>query len=471
MFSWVKLSEVAKWTGAQTAQWKDCAIQRVSTDTRTLEKGDLFWAIKGERFDGHDYLKQAVEKGACAVVSEAASSLSVPVLVVEDSLRAMACVASHLRDAFQGNVVAITGSAGKSSTKEMTSVLLGPKCLASPASFNNLIGVSKTLFLLEDQTQYLVLEMGMNAPGEIRELCEYFKPNVGLITNIGDAHMGKLGGKEAVFRAKKELFETGLEKQGSFAGVLNLDDPLVVRAYREVFSVAPRVSYTLSENEADVKLISRAIDPMTGWLKVAFSFGGKRLEQDLPLFGLHQAQNLVAACAIALFLGIPFEEIRRRLVQIRPASHRGEIFSLSDERLLIDESYNSNPAALRSSIESLLQMDPTRRHFLILGDMRELGEFSEKEHHQMGAWIAREYLKRRIAYSVLAVGSEVGALVKGIQGVDSKASVKWVADVTEAQATLPAHLNARDIVYIKSSRGGNLDRLVNLLCKEGVSNS
>lgn len=203
-------------------------IRTISSDSRHIGKGDALVALKGDNFDGHDYLEQAVEKGASVIISEKPAKLKVPVVVVSNTFMAMMQIGSALRKAFQGPVIAVTGSAGKSSTRDMIATLLGPGTTKSPKSYNNLLGVSKTLFLIEDSTKYLILEMGMNALGELETICDHFHPVAGLITNVGDAHVGRMGGQDKIYQAKKEVFDHLAEFPNETLGiVVNGDDPLV----------------------------------------------------------------------------------------------------------------------------------------------------------------------------------------------------------------------------------------------------
>ena len=239
MLSHITVQKLADWTKAQVFGQENLnsPVTSITSDTRTLGPGEVFIALKGENFDGHHFLQEAIKKGALAIISQVAPdpavSSRIPFLKVKDSLQAYVDIGRALRKSFHGKVIAITGSAGKSSTKDMTGVLLGPNTLISPKSFNNLLGVSKTLCLLNDQTENLVLEMGMNGLGEIKQMCEQFEPQGGAITNIGDAHIGKLNGKEGIYRAKKELFDWLGKSHAPIGIVMNLDDPWVVRASQD----------------------------------------------------------------------------------------------------------------------------------------------------------------------------------------------------------------------------------------------
>lgn len=470
MFSWVTLQHLQKWTSAKIAgALPEARVTGISTDTRTIRPGEVFLAIKGENFDGHDYVSQAADKGALAVIAERApSGLGAPVLLVPDSLHAFAAIAAEIRCEVPGPVVAITGSAGKSSTKEMTATLLGPGTVASPASFNNLLGVSKTLCLADDRTERMVLEMGMNAVGEIAEMCRYFKPVAGLITNIGDAHVGKVGGHEKVYQAKRELFE-GIAARGRAAlGVaLNRDDERVRRAFQETFPDGTRVvPYGVGGAAAkgQVTVTRHVIDPDTGFLSLALKFDtGEEEAIGLPFFGLHHAQNVAASVALVRLLGVTVADVKRRLAALRPAPHRGEVLRLSGDRMLIDESYNSNPTALASSLRSLSALDPRRRLVLVIGDMRELEEFGERLHRESGERLAESLRGRSGPVVVVGVGTLVTHLLEAAKTALPGVTTHRTENVDEATSLLRHLLREGDRIFVKSSRGGRLDKLVDAL--------
>lgn len=462
----ITLRDLVTWThGRLVSGSAELSISSLSTDTRTLKKGDLFLALTGEHFDANQFIPEAIKKGACALILEKEVKSNTPCVVVENGLRALVSIGKALRDRFSGKVVAVVGSAGKSSTKEMIATLLGEDTVRSPASFNNLIGVSHTLLAVNDSTRNLVLEMGMNARGEIRELCEIFRPQYGVITNIGDAHIGKLGSKEAIYEAKKELFDY-LASSSNTAGVaIHLSNPLVLRAYREAFKKpVPLISYALSDDpNTDVRLLSSQVVETNGYLQFSIRIQEKVWDFTLPIFGLHQAENILAAVASALLMGIPAESIRNRIPQIRPASHRGEILQLKQGIILIDESYNSNPTALVSALKSLEGLEKTRRLLLVLGDMRELGKFSETLHAGIGSEIVKLQSRRKGEVVFIAVGESIASSLVGVRKLNGSLSCHIFSDVSSLISEIGTILTPQDIVFIKGSRAVGLERLVELL--------
>jgi UDP-N-acetylmuramoyl-tripeptide--D-alanyl-D-alanine ligase len=447
----ITFQQLKKWLEADSQNFtSDFKITNINSDSRSLKKGELFVALKGEKFDGHDYISQAIEKGAAAILSEKAEG-PVPTLLVKDTLRALVCIAQNIREQFKGPVIAITGSAGKSSTKEMTAVLLGPHTVSSPASFNNLLGVSKTIFLIEPTTQKLVLEMGMNALYEIKEMVEIFKPDIGVITNIGDAHLGKMGGLENIYKAKKEMFDyVATSTSHKRAIVLNQDDPKVLRAYQESgASKLPTLTYSASGKAADVRLLSCQMDSKTAYLDVEIEIKEQKVKSKIKIFGEHHKNNICAAIAAALQVGVSIEEIKSRLINIKPAKHRGEIKNISRGITLIDESYNSNFTALKSSLTTLAHFAKDRRKVLVIGEMLELDGYAEKFHKEMGAFIQEEFKDSKIVlYSVGNFSKFLGA-------------AKHYDKVEQIISDLK--LSPEDIVFIKGSRGIALDKLVSAL--------
>jgi UDP-N-acetylmuramoyl-tripeptide--D-alanyl-D-alanine ligase len=469
MYSWVSLSHIQQWTGGKThGQWEGkLPVSIISTDSRTLERGQVFVALRGEKFDANAFIPQAIEKGAAAlIVEKAPANCPIPCLEVEDTLIALISIGESLRDSFKGTVIGITGSAGKSSTKEMIGALLGDDVVRSPASFNNLLGVAKTLSLVQDGTKSLVLEMGMNAFGEIKELCTRFKPHFGLLTNIGDAHIGKLGGKEGIFKAKKELFDYLASSKTSQGIALNLDDSLVVKAFEQTLSgKLPAITYSTQSPKADVQVLNESLDPATGYLNLELRIREEKLKANIPIFGKHHSQNIAAATAAATLMGVTMEELSHRLTKIQPASHRGEVTSLSEDRVLIDESYNCNPSALTSALTTLNEMDQRKRRILVIGEMKELGEFSDSLHREVGETIVRLYQDRKAPFLLIGVGKGTAPLVDVVK--KALPAIPWfqVNDVKEAITHAQALFRPNDILFVKGSRSVALDVLVDSFLK------
>ncbi len=461
MYSWVTTEHLKQWTGAISNGTWPSQFRQISTDSRSLQKGDVFLAIKGDAFDGHDYIAIAQERGAIGCIAEKSGPANFPILRVGDSLKAFVEIGKKLRENFMGPVFAITGSAGKSSTKEMLATLLGPGTLASPASFNNLLGLSKTCCLLDEKTERVVFEMGMNAKGEIAELCESFRPLGGCITNIGDAHIGRLGGQEGVYQAKKELFDHLASKGCSLGVVLSSDERWVMRAFQESFKNHPTIKkLTYGRNDkVDVQIVKEGQNSQSGLLEVALRYRFHTFNASLPIFGMHHVGNLAAAVSAALLLETPIEKIQERLSSIRPALHRGEIRKTQLGGILIDESYNSNPTALKSSLQSLGGYSKSIPLLLVIGEMRELDAFAEKLHREVGAFLlqlVKDWGKREL--QIIGVGKQTQHLLQPLK----EAGVKtyYCDEVQEATRQTKSLLCSDLLTFIKGSRGNRLDELI-----------
>jgi UDP-N-acetylmuramoyl-tripeptide--D-alanyl-D-alanine ligase len=469
MFSQVTIKDLVEWTGAKLSSPISSLnfVTTISSDSRTFKSGEVFIALPGEKFDGHQYIEEVASKGALAIIGErrpASWTHSIPFLEVPSSLNAYVDIGRALRSKFQGKVLAVTGSAGKSSTKDMLGVLLGPQTIVSPKSFNNLLGVSKTLCLLEDQTKNLVLEMGMNGFGEIQEICKNFQPLGGAITNIGDAHIGKLGGREGIYKAKKELFDWISQEEPCLGVAINLDDPLVVRASQEAFSKAIKIiSYSVHDSGADIYISERKIDPQSGALSLVLKTEGGDFKVTISHFGIHHAYNLAAAVALARLAQVSWNEIGERLSRVMPSESRGQITRLPEQMTLIDESYNSNPSALISSLESVLLMNPKGRKILVLGEMRELDDFSESLHREVGRQVGKMFAENPTEVVVFGVGKETQALLAEVKKANSKIATFFAETVEQVEPLVLTSLRSQDLVFVKGSRGIALDKLVKRL--------
>ncbi len=460
-------------------------ISQISTDTRTLQAGDVFVALRGEKTDGSHYIEEAIRKGAKAIVTETEPSFSLaPVIVVSDSLKALAAMGKHCRSQFQGRVFAITGSAGKSSTKYMLSILLGDKTVSSPESYNNLLGLSKTLLLVSQDTKNLVLEMGMNARGEIQELCETFSPQGGCITTIGTAHIGKLGSEHAIYLAKKELFDFLARPNTLSLGIaLNESDPKVKRAFEACFGVElfskrhspqPKViPYGVLKIEVPreiptVRLVSSSIDPETAENTINFLIHDAPYSAKLPIFGDYQAINLMASLACGMLMGRKEEEMIPRISELRAFSHRGEIHYLTEDTLLIDESYNSNPTALEASLNALSRIHSRRSRILVLGEMGELGEFSIPLHARLGSFVGETHEKShpQTPLYTLGIGRLTEHLISSLQRLSdtgklhSLVKAEWIENASDAFRILSQWRVPGSLLYFKGSHSVGLSRVV-----------
>lgn len=430
----------------------NCQLSEISTDSRNLNPGSLFVPLHGERFNGHDYLSQAVKNGAAACLSEEViAGLSVPVVRVANTLKALGDIAAVYRLQLSGPLVAITGSAGKTTTKEMLATILEQVApgLKTAGNFNNLIGLPLTLFRLEKEHQWAVLEMGTSALGEIERLTEIAQPTIGVITNIGAAHLETLRGLDGVSRAKGELY-VGL--QGGTA-ILNLDDPRVARL--PVANGVKKMTYGLSV-EAQVR--AETIEEKAKGVSFDLVFAGQRYQVQLTVHGQHNVSNALAAAAAAIAMDVPAEKIVTGLAQFTAISGRMDLFPLPCGGLLLDDSYNSNPLSAYAALDVLTSLSGQGRRVVVLGDMLELGEKSEQMHVDLGAKAAG------VAELLIAVGQFSADLCRGAKaaGMQPEQMIE-LADAAAAIDYLQKQQRPGDKILVKGSRGVRLEQVAEAL--------
>ena len=421
-----------------------------SVDSRTIKAGDLFIPLRGERFDGHDFLLEAVRRGAVACLSEEpCAGLSVPVIMVQDTLVALGDMAAAARGGFSGPVVGVTGSAGKSTTKEMVSGILsltGPG-LKTEGNLNNLVGLPLTLERVAPEHQWMVLEMGTSQLGEIARLTEIARPTVGVITNIGPSHLSGLRGLDGVARAKAELF-AGLGA-GSWA-VINADDPRVLKipvangVERLLFGISPEAQVRAEE-------IGVTADGVRFLLRLP---DGGAYQVQLPVYGRHNVGNALAAAAVAFCLKVPPAVIVKGLEHFSPMPARLELCSLPKDVVLLDDTYNANPASVAAALETLADMTVSGRKIAVLGDMLELGEYSADMHFEVGQKVAK-----RADYLIL-LGTETAALRAGaLHDGMAEENIWCCADHEEAAACLLKLVQPGDRILLKGSRKMRMERI------------
>ncbi|MEA3545708.1 MAG: UDP-N-acetylmuramoyl-tripeptide--D-alanyl-D-alanine ligase [Thermodesulfobacteriota bacterium] len=434
----------------------NCPLSGISTDSRNLSLGSLFVPLHGERFNGHDYLSQAVKNGAAACLSdEVVAGLSVPVVRVADTLRALGDIAAVYRLQLNGPLVAITGSTGKTTTKEMLATILeqGAPGLKTAGNFNNLIGLPLTLLRLEQEHQWAVLEMGTSALGEIERLTEIAQPTIGIITNIGAAHLETLRGLDGVSRAKGELY-AGL--RGGTA-ILNLDDPRV--ACLPVANGVKKLTYGLSE-QAQVR--AETIEDETTGVSFDLLHAGQRHRVQLAIPGRHNVANALAAAAAALVMEVPVEQVVTGLAQFVAISGRMDLSPLPCGGLLLDDSYNSNPLSANAALDTLASLSGKGRRVAVLGDMLELGEDSIQMHEELGARAAG------VVDLLFGIGKFAPDLCRGAEAAGMKPEhVTVLADAAAAIDDLQGQQRAGDKILVKGSRGVRLEQVAAALKSAG----
>ena len=446
----MNLEEIARITGGDL--WPKSAKGRVSslsTDSRTIEKGDLFIPLRGDNFDGHDYLAEAVARGAAACLCEdLVRGLSVPVIHVRESLHALGDIAANIRQSFSGPVVAVTGSSGKTTTREMLAAILSisGSGLKTEGNFNNLIGLPKTLLRLQQEDEWIVLELGMNRMGEIARLTDISTPDVGIITNVAAAHLQWTGGIEGVARAKGELF-AGL-KAGTTAVINNEDDrarglPVANGVGKIFYSTAGRGD-VLAEN----------IQAQEKGLGFDLLFGKKRVAVRMDIVGRHNVSNALAAATAALIMDVPLVQVVEGLQAFQPIAGRLVPKRLARGIVLYDDSYNANPLSMTAALQMLGCSASSGRRWAVLGDMRELGQETEQLHRQVGTMAVGN------ADFLVVLGEDVAYLAHeaGRRGM-KKEQIFHAASHRQAVEFILEGISAGDSIVVKGSRAMKMETI------------
>ena len=428
-----------------------------AADSRTARPGDLFVAVPGERVDGHDFAAETVAAGAVAAL--VSRPVPVPHVLVDDTVVALGRLARHHVDRLVAGglvVVGVTGSSGKTSTKDLLAAVLEPlgTTVAPVGSLNTEIGVPLTALVADEGTRHLVVEMGARGVGHIAYLCEVTPPRIGVVLNVGAAHAGEFGSKEATARAKSELVAALPAAADGGVAVLNADDPLV--AAMAGVTPARVVAFGLGPDAA-VRAEQLRLDPLG---RPSFLLRAGDLEPvqvTLPLHGAHHVGNALAAAAVALELGATPAGVAGALATATPRSRwRMEVVDRADGVTVVNDAYNANPDSVRAALAALVAMANGRRTWAVLGEMAELGAASPAEHEQVGRLARRSGVTRLLVVGTGAHEVHSGALAEG--AADGEGSIV-VADVPAALELLTAELRPGDLVLVKASRSSGLERL------------
>jgi UDP-N-acetylmuramoyl-tripeptide--D-alanyl-D-alanine ligase len=413
----------------------------IMTDTRSLKPGHLFLALRGEKFDGHDFAGVAVEQGAIAAITDRRTGTQlngVPQLQVEDTLQAYQQIARWWRDQFDIPVIAVTGSVGKTTTKELIAAVLSTKgnVLKTQANYNNEIGVPKTLLELGPEHDYAVIEMAMRGQGQIALLAQMARPTVGVITNVGTAHIGLLGSEQAIANAKCELLA---EMPTTSVAVLNHDNQRLIKTAATVWQ-GQTLTYGLEGGDLQGKLL----DPQT--------LAVEGMQLPLPLTGHHNALNYLAALAVAKVLQIDWTPLKEGL-SVQLPSGRSHRYELPNDIVILDETYNAGLESMIAALH-LLAQTPGKRHIAVLGAMKELGERSPEFHRQVGNTAQQLNLD---ALLIAVDDPEAEAIANG--------AASLLAECFSSQDALVKRLKELvqpgDRLLFKASRSVGLDRVVN----------
>ncbi|UED83682.1 UDP-N-acetylmuramoyl-tripeptide--D-alanyl-D-alanine ligase [Streptomyces profundus] len=430
----------------------------VVIDSRLVEPGSLFAALPGDRVDGHDFAERAVADGAALVL--AGRPVGVPAVVVDDVVAALSALARHVVRTLDPTVVALTGSAGKTSTKDLIAQLLrrvGPT-VWTPGSFNNEIGLPLTVLGADETTRYLVLEMGARGVGHIRSLTDLTPPRIGAVLNVGTAHIGEFGDRETIARAKGELVEALPPADDGGVAVLNADDPLV-RAMSER-TRARVVLFGESEN-ADIRAENARLTP-EGRPTFSLRTPTGCADVTMRLYGEHHVSNALAAAAVAHEVGMSASAIAETLAEAGPLSKwRMEVTERADGVVIVNDAYNANPDSMRAALRTLVHMGGTTRNeggrtWAVLGEMAELGDDAFAEHDAVGRLAVRLNVNRLVSVGGReAAWLDMGAKNEGSWGEESVR----VSDAQAAVELLRGQLRPGDVVLVKASRSVGLEQV------------
>lgn len=437
------LDLVARATGGRLTPFSGLELTGISTDTRSLAPGNLFVPLVGPDYDGHDFVAQAFADGAAATLWARPEPPAQPVVLVENTLTAYQDLARFHRRMLAVPIVAITGSAGKTTTKELCAAVLGAryKVHKTARNYNNEVGVPRTLLELEPSHQVAVVEMAMRGAGQIRELARLADTRVAMITSVGEAHIELLGSRQAICDAKGELLE---ELTPGSTAVLPAEseffERLKARTRCEVLSFAV-------EGPADVRALRLESRGVLGW-NLEVDCLGRRSELDFPAPGRHNLSNLMGVLAVAALFGVTAEDAAEAVASFRGAELRMEVSTLEQGVVLLNDSYNASPAAMEGALEVL--GTATGRRLAVLGDMLELGAFAPELHRRVGEAAGKADLD-----VLVAVGEESRALADAARG--GSGEVHWAPDREQAWEILRPLVAPGDTVLVKASRGMGLD--------------
>jgi UDP-N-acetylmuramoyl-tripeptide--D-alanyl-D-alanine ligase len=453
------LEEISNAVGGALEGPRNTKVKGYSIDTRTLHAGEIFFAVKGPRFDGHEFLDQAFQKNASAVVVEEAGLKTAPggaqpMIHVRSTVAALQTLARHVRRQWRNPIIGVTGSAGKTTTKEMIAAVLGKKftVLRSVGNLNNEFGLPLCLLRVERHQNIGVLEMGMSAKGEIRRLASIAEPNEGVVTNVNPVHLAFFKSVDEIAEAKAELLE-GLHDPK--VGYLNNDDSRV-RAMSRKFS-GKIITYGI-KSVASFK-VQQVQDLGLDGTAFTVHHGRRDIPFVLPLLGQHNVANAMAAVAVGVTHEVPWDQIREALAEMKPEKMRGQVVKFREGFAVIDDSYNSNPRALSEMIRFMGKIQGYQRKILVAGEMLELGPEGPEMHRNCG----REAAKAGIG-TIIAVQGQAAEILEGAvdTGMD-RARLKFARDAVEAGDLLAGMVKKGDAVLIKGSRGVKLEQALNTL--------
>lgn len=429
----------------------DALIQEVSTDTRCLPEGCLFVALRGKHFDGHNFVEQAVQAGAAAAVTDMQIG-EYPCLVVEDTQQALLDIANFYRLRFHIPVVAVTGSVGKTTTKEMTACVLSEKfqTLKTEKNLNNEIGLPKTLLRLTGEHGAAVVEMGMNHFGEISRMSRCAHPSIAIITNIGFSHIENLGSQEGILRAKLEILE-GMDEDAPL--IINADDPMLLPLKKTLSR--PVYTFSTAGNPADVT--AEDIHEENGVTTFTVCYNGNRCLAVLPAIGEHNVKNALAAFLTGILTGMDIQEILCGIAKYQPTGMRQNIMEKNGQTVIAD-CYNASPDSMRAGLGVLGGYPCTGRRIAVLGDMLELGEHSGRLHAMVGEMVKNAGIDMLFCY-----GEASGQIA---ENAGSHVAVYHTCDADDLTEKLRKTVQEGDCIFFKASHGMHLENVISRLYGE-----
>ncbi|WP_019244137.1 MULTISPECIES: UDP-N-acetylmuramoyl-tripeptide--D-alanyl-D-alanine ligase [Bacillus] len=447
------LQQIAVMIGLKNDQFQDVDVKGVTIDSRKIEKGQLFIPFKGENSDGHKYVEQAIENGAAAALWQKDvpnPPVHLPILLVDDTLTAIQQLAKQYLNQTTPQVIGITGSNGKTTTKDMTASLLSQKYKVhkTEGNFNNHLGLPLTILSMPEDTEVVVLEMGMSSKGEIELLSNLAEPDLAIITNIGESHLLDLGSREAIAEAKLEIV-SGLKEEGLL--VYNGDEPLLQE--RLVNREGKMASFGKEKFNTIYPL-----DIETGSDYTTFTSNLYPEELKLPILGNHNVLNAMAAILVARELGVSFSEIKTGLQQLKVTNMRMEMLEGMHGAKIINDAYNASPTAMRAAIDLVSQLKGFQNKYLVLGDMLELGDDEVKYHQSIG-----EYIQEGAVHQLFTYGQLGAHIAEGAKAVLGEENVQSFLDKQHLINELKNRIGKDDLILVKASRGMKLEEVVHAL--------
>ncbi|WP_019414602.1 UDP-N-acetylmuramoyl-tripeptide--D-alanyl-D-alanine ligase [Paenisporosarcina sp. TG20] len=448
------LSKIAQWLHIDSVEISNILVSGVSINTRTIQPGDLFIPFKGEKVNGHKYVAQAFEKGAAAALwqkDEPNPPLNVPLLFVEDSEKALQQMARAYRKEHQATFIGITGSNGKTSTKDLVAGVLSPyfRVQKTIGNFNNNLGLPITILSLDEDTEFAVLEMGMSGYGEIEFLSTLAKPHYVVITNIGEAHMQDLGSREGIAKAKLEIV-VGLNSEGYL--LFDGDEPLLHPLIKQLSPAIKTIAFgTNFSNDVYVHSIEATENgsefDVNGFIQDHFM---------IPVLGKHQVKNALVAILIAQKAGLTNNQIQDSLKNVSLTDMRMQVIPAKNGSIYINDAYNAAPTSMKAAIDFICETTIRPEKWLVLGDMLELGD-EEKAYHEGLA----EYISPKDITGVCLYGPRMKWLYIKLQHVFANTHVIWSEqDYESIRNTLNTYVTSNSIVLVKGSRGMELENLI-----------